>query len=681
MSKLTPSLSVCLIVIFIAASLVGCGGGGSSSSSISDNQSVAVVKQTFISDKVIEPTLIIRSHGGKLYAGTEFGLVEINPTTGAKRTVAGNLLTSDFSPSGFTSLIGYPPSILFDNTSAYLPIRDGLDAQISSVSLSQTSTAPDIIVPQRALGVTNFRGIAANTNKTFWLDYDASSSLALYSQDHGIAATNQKLATISGAEGSIVTRGDFVYLYTDLIGAADRKIYKYQISTGNMQLIAQQPRFTSSFILNFPLTASSDGVYWAAGGNIYFQANNSSSSQQVASVAGLVKQLVLSGNDMYVVHADVTSGVPMVGAVIVTRFDTQNWVATEMFQRNPNGTVQFALAGTDAGRTFWAEHQLLGTDTGTQLYEIGATGTLTQLAYPNPSLFYGVTSIYASGSSVAVANGSNILRYSLTSGATDIVRPVVTAYYLQGVGETIFWADANIMRLQLDTPINNPVPLQPGLNLNSAWRQGGVISAGNLYWVGYQNGAGYQISTSSLDGITSATLIQTSSELRDPLVFNNRLYFLCKDDCGAPGWVIASSNLAGSDLQTNATIAGDWPRLYEYSGHYYLTATDGQTSSIFSLDLSNWSYSTVVSQIPYASLFLDFSAKWLYWGGASVNRNGTPSRGISRQAWVNWDQVDGAQQIEAGSGPGVVDDLGVSTIHSFNGNLYYWNHGLIRVPE
>ena len=98
-------------------------------------------------------------------------------------------------------------------------------------------------------------------------------------------------------------------------------------------------------------------------------------------------------------------------------------------------------------------------------------------------------------------------------------------------------------------------------------------------------------------------------------------------------------------------------------------------------NINNWSYSTVASHIPYTDLFLYFSTKWLYWGGESVNGNGTPSRGISRQAWISWNQVDNPQQIEAGSGSGVVDDLRVFTIHSLDGNLYYWNHGLIRVLE
>lgn len=666
------------LLLLASLILVACGGAGSSSSNEQPTPlSSQLVKEVFVSDKVLEPVGIIRSQGEGLYVGTEFGLVEIDSTTGKKRTVSGNTFSTDFSPSGQTPLM-YVSNILIDHNLAYVPIRPYLVAQVAKVSISPQLIAPEIIVPRAGMDVTNFSGFATSAGKTFWLTFNGGgTTMNLLSQDDGIAESNRKLATITGTDGGMVARGDYLYLYTDNTGTPNRFVYRYQISTDYLQLVAEQPRYYNSYNLNFPLTASSEGVYWAAGGNIYFLANSSSTVYQIGNVAGLVRQLALSGPYLYTAAIDSASA-----NAIVTQFDSQTWVGTEMFR--VSNTVEFAIAGTGTGRTFWAQHNTSGTE----LYEISPTGTLTELAYPDSSQFFGVASMYASESTVAVSNRSSILRYSLTSGATDILNPVVPAYYMQGVGESISWADygvnAGIMQFQLDAPVNYPVSLQAGVGAINPWSRGGIVSARKIYWIGYEfptTGEVYRITSSLLDGTNYSVLVTTSGELRDPIVFNDRIYYLCKDSCGAPGWVLASSNLDGSDQKVSTTISGDDPRFYEFNGHHYLTFNEGIASTILALDISSQSFSILVDQIPYTTLSLDFSAKWLYWAGESVNPNGTPNREISRQAWGNWDQVDVAQPIERESGAVGNNNLRVHTIHSFKGFLYYWNAGLMRVSE
>lgn len=673
-----------LYALLLTASIAGCGGG---------NTQVPPTKQIFVSDTVLEPAFTISSQGTNLYVGSQYGLIEIDSITGAKHTVTGNMSYRDPVTGGIGQQTSFPPSGLFDaaSASAFVPLYTGNAypfGKIASVSLSPSLTALEIAIPQRAMAgaLMNFRGMTANATQAFWMGFDGNTTMNVYSQTVG-QATTSKIASVTAADGNLATYGDFLYLYSDKGSTPTRMIYRYQISTGNLTS-TQQTRSVTNYNLNFPLVAVANGVYWAEGENIYFLGNSSNVAQQVGSVGETVTQLTVAGSFLYALHWHYGTTVPATSNVVVTRFDTLTATPTEMV-RQANGSIQNAqISGSGTGRIF------LSTDvigSGISVSEITGPNSLSPLVNL-PA--YGLNAMYVGSSALAIAamaagtTNVQIFRYNFGSAVTDQIFPINGANYLQGVGDSLFIADRpgniGIMRLQLNMPINNPVALQPSPTVNSSWTQGGTSSGGYFYWVGFQNrstGPIYQLETSLPNGSNFAVLLQTSGELRDPTIFNGRVYFLCLDSCGAAGWVIASTTLTGTDKTTEATVGGVNPRLYEYNGHEYLTVSDGFTSSIIALDMNTWSWSSMVSQLPYTTLYLDFSSKWLYWSGEGGNRNGTPAREVARQAWIDWSHVNAKQQIEWGSGAGIVDDLQVSTLHYFSGYLYYWNHGLVRFPE
>lgn len=675
-----------LLVAFSLSSVAGCGGGGGSSATTPTQ--VPPSKQIFVSDLVLEPAFSISSQGSNLYVGTQFGLVEIDSTTGTKRTVAGNQEYVD-AYGGFSAQTSFPSSGLFDATSAsvFVPLHPANEAKMASASLSTSLSAPNVVIPQRAMAaMPNFRGMTANATQAFWMGFDGNTTMNVYTEVYGQASSYQKIASVTAADGNMATYGDYLYLYTDETSTPTRMIFRYQISTGNLVAV-QQPRSIAAYTLNFPLVAASNGVYWAEGKNIYFLSNSGNVAQQVGSVGGTVIQLTLAGSKLYFLdwESDTTT-VPATPTVVVTQFDTQTSTQTEMSRQGSASLQTAQINGTVAGRIFLAVDAGLGIN----VSEITGVNTLNQLVVL-PA--YNLKGMYVSPSTlaiVAVPTGTTnmqVYRYNFASTVTDQVIPPLAyaGFYLQGVGESLFiTANNGFLRIPLNMPINTPVALQPSPAVNSSWTQGGTSSGGYFYWVGFQNpstGPIYQLESSMPDGANFAVLLQTSGELRDPTIFNGRVYFLCLDSCGAAGWVIASTTLTGTGQQTEAVVGGVNPRLYQHNGYVYLTTSDGLTSSIIALDMNTWSWSSMVSQLPYTTLYLDFSNKWLYWSGEVVNSNGTPAREVARQGWIDWSHVSSKQQIEWGSGAGVVDDLQVSTLHYFSGNLYYWNHGLVRVPE
>ncbi len=665
-----------LFLAFVLGSLGGCGGSVGGNGSVADTTQVQPTKEIFVSDKVLEPPFTISSHGSNLYVGSQYGLIEIDPMTGAKRTVAGNQLF--MNESGATQ-VGPIPRGLFDATSstAFVPLNPYIDGKMAGVTLSPSFTAPEIVIPHRAMHVMNFMGMTANATRAFWMDFDGRTTMNVYSQAFGQAATNQRIASVAADVGSMATSGDFLYLYTDMTYTPTRMIYRYQISTGNLSAIQQARAPTSG---NLTLAAASNGVYWGEGGIIYFLGNNSNVAIQVGSVAGTVSQLTVAGPYLYSLHWEVTA----ISEIVVTRFDPTTLTQTEMVRQTG---LYAQIGGTETGRIFLAK----GVGISVSVSEITGSNSVIQLCNL-PA--YGVSGMYAGTNALAIVavpvgtTYSQIYRYNYSSTVTDQINPVVRANYLQGAGDTLFYSDypgnEGIMKLQLNMPINNPIALQPSSAVNSSWTQGGTSAGGYLYWVGANSsmtGWTYALARAMPNGSNFSVLVQTSGELRDPTIFNGRVYFLCQDSCGAPGWVIASTTLIGTGQQTEAIVGGVNPRLYQFNGHAYLTASDGWQSSIIALDMNTWSWSYMASQLPYTTLYLDFSNKWLYWSGEAVNGNGTPMREVARQAWIDWNHVSTKQEIVWGSGPGIVDYLRVSTLHYFAGNLYYWNQGLVRVPE
>lgn len=686
------TLSTLMLSLFVLATFSGCGGGGGSGGGVGGNNinSVATtpapIKQVFVSDKVLEPALSIGSQGTNLYVGTQYGLVEIDSITGAKRTVAGNQMYTD-AVGGFVPQTTAPSAGLFDTASAsvFVPLHPTNEAKMASIPLSAAVSAPpSIVVPQRAMtAMPNFRGMTANATQAFWMGFDGITTMNVYTETFGQAASLKNIASVTAADGNMATFGDYLYLYTDETGTPTRMVFRYQISTGNLVSI-QQPRSVPTYNLNFPLVAASNGVYWAEGKNIYFLNNASSASNLVGSVAGNVTQLTMVGSLPYSLHWETNAAT---SSIVVTQFNPLTLTPTEMVRQAAGGIQAAQISGTAAGRIFLAK-DVIGT--GITPSEITGPNTLKPLA-TLPA--YGLKGMYVSPSTLALVGmqtgttNTQIYRYNLASAVSDAVTPVSAPTYMAGAGESLFFSDLSanmgIAQLQLNIPVNTPVALQPSPTVNSSWTQGGTSSGGYLYWVGYQlpvTGPVYQLETSMPNGLNFAVLLQTVGELRDPTIFNGRVYFLCKDSCGAAGWVIASTTLAGAGQRIDVIVGGINPRLYQFNGHAYLTGSDGVSSSIFAIDMNTWALTALASQIPYPTLNLDFSNKWLYWAGESVLGGGQPSREVSRQAWIDWKSIAPKQQIESGTASSVVD-LRIGTLHYFSGNIYYWNNGLVRVAD
>lgn len=632
----------------------------------------------------METAVFLRSNANKLYAGTRYGLLEIDPATSDVRTVFGNEFARS-SSGAIGSLFNAQDQILFSENAAYGAALDDEYSKAARIALQPTTTAVDIVVPSTAMYGANFRGMTADTNRSLWFYWVGNNeSIEVFSQLHRQGGTNKKLFTLAGNDISSAIRGDNAYLLTE---GSRRRLYRYQFSSDLLTVIDDRPSWSNSVVGVMPLVPTADGVYWGHGNTILYAANSGGAVRPVAGVTGSVKKLAFDGTGLWAVHSIDPTSVPSGTFAYVSRIDPATGQVMQIIQRDADFLSIYGMAASEDGRAFWMETGFGGP--GAQLYELSAAGGPRQIQTIDRlgDGIRGHHAMVAMDGAVYFAFDEFVFAYDYVHDTGSRFSPATGHHWLAAASGTLYFAGGNggIGRLATDRPRNKATVLNPGNAVEASWSRTETLSDGMLYRAGV-TGAGplWRMSRSKLDGSDFSELAQSEGELRDPVVSGNRLFFLCENSCGSAGWALASIPLAGGVIRLDRDLDLNKPHLFQYGGHVYVTGSVGiATASISTLDLASGATTKLVDQLPYQELVLTFSDRWLTWGGFAVNPDGSPAMGVGRHRWIDWNHVGAVQLLESGSGAGSnIESLNPFSIHSTSGWLYYWIDGsIVRVPE
>jgi hypothetical protein len=637
-----------------------------------------------VGQNIMETAILLRSNAGKVYASTRHGLLEIDPATSDVRTVFGNEFA--YSSSGaFGSLFYAPEQILFSGDTAYAPALDDEYSKAARIALQPTTTAVDVIVPSTAMYGANFRGMTADATRSWWFYWVGSSeSIDVFSQLHRQGSTNKKLFTLAGSDIASGIAGDNLYMLTE---GSRRRLYRYQYSMDRLTVVDDRSPWSASIVGVMPLVPTAEGVYWAHGGTILYAANSGGAVRTVAGVTGSVKKLAFDGSNLWAVHNIDSTSVPSGTFVYVSRIDPSSGLSTPIIQRDADTLSIYGMAASADGPIFWVENNLQGP--GAKLYELSTAG--------GPRLIHttdriggraGLHDTVAMNGVLYVSFEDFMLAYDYANDRSEYFAPATGNHWLAAASGTLYFSNGingGIGRLATDRPRNKAAVLNPGNVVEASWSRTEYLADGFLYRTATAGAAPvWRMSRSRLDGTAFSELAQSTGELRDPVVSGGRLYFLCENSCGAAGWTLASMSLAGGAIRLEKDLDLNKPHLFEYAGHTYVTGSLSRANaSVSALDLASGAMTALVEQLPFEEVVLTFSDQWLTWGGFAVNPDGSPTMGIGRHRWIDWNRIGTVQLLESGSGAGSnIESLNPFSIHSLNGQLYYWIDGsIVRVAE
>jgi hypothetical protein len=680
---------VLTIVFYLILSACGGGGGGDTVTGGGNQSPTGPVIEAFVSDLVLEPVLHITPTGSSLYLGTGMGLVEIDRSTGNKRTIAGNTY---IRPAGGWEQEEMDFAQVLSGDTAYMGKRIG---RIGSVSVGQDSaTAFELIVPQGAFSRTVYPiSMAANSTHLFW-----TNGNQVFSQSHEQPISDQSIRSFSGGGWVLAASDEAVYWYLDGGSAAPnnfRRVYRYIIATGQTTLLYDQPRATTDITSVLPIAADATGVYWANGAEILYASIGSSSGQTVTTLSNRVISMVADSTGLYVYHIEnYAQTVPNpAGRNVITKVTTGPLATTELVRLVSDSTESLVFT-LESGEFYFAAHQYNGSTWATTLYHLNGSGGFDTLVHATQDYgLLGAMVLVASNGKLALASsddhsrGAQLLLYDINTTAAIVVRPATRAVQLVRGGSKIFMSgdSGNVGISSLDLSLS----LRQVHDINSSDPVGGFMpyagsqAGGYVYLYGVYGAdpsTYWRIVKMLPDGSQYQTLVQGTGELRDPVVIGDKLYYLCHTDCGDPGWVLASISVTGGS-PTPETVVLDEPHLYAFNNILYLVGTpDGQTGDIFGINIATGEVALVQENVPYSTLTLTFSNSWLYWGGYKVLPDGAPARAVARQPWISWDKVGKKETLVEGTHEAITG-LREFTISAANNYLYYWHDGLKRIAH
>ena len=252
-------------ILFYLSFLIisACGGsvsGGDSSQS--SNNSSGIVIETLPGKDLIEYAYTMESPPGDyIYYGTNFAIVEVNKSTGYKRTLIGNLLQQ--SSNGESGSISYPHAPVIKNGYIYSADSNGKVFRLNG--LADNFTSVEMSIPNRSLiGCCNFDGITGNSTHLFYYKSNGTASTAIYKKAYSSLAGPEFVVTIPG---TITVVAGETHLYITNAEVSEKNLYRYDLLTGDLSII--QANLSSLNYVEPPIAKFGTNIYWVNGLSIY----------------------------------------------------------------------------------------------------------------------------------------------------------------------------------------------------------------------------------------------------------------------------------------------------------------------------------------------------------------------------------------------------------------------------
>ncbi len=593
---------------------------------------------------------------GNLYIATGAGaLLQVGKDTGIVRTLAG--YNGDVISPINLNLVG-----------SNLYAGDALGRIISVFTGQDNYSAIELLYNGHLPGTLNGYDTFGNSTHLFYTGEDG-----LYAMAYGDYKNPQKVTTYPIGENRIIVTENEIFFGTR--NANDKSIYRYELTSGTTSTI-QSGIQTYAGDSNPPrMTWHAPYLYWANGSAIDRYNTETFEIQRITSnAATYIENLVADDSTIYayenygyppqMVKVDITSGQT---TTIWNSLCTRNIT-------NENGEVFFLDVCSDQ-----SVYRISGNNPPNKFLswsDVGLPG-IWSMSSGNGMLFLTYGDIY----------DGKVIAYDLATGQMKTFNslPQSFFYHDQYLYVYYYYGSGALMRFPLDKALRplgevSPARSSPGAVLSM------VRDENYFYWIwGNFSANDYRVSRVSVESPGPAEdLFQSSSELRNIAIHNGKVYFSCLDNCGDPGWILASVPASGGAVTPEYGLAAD-PRTFYSNGIFYVADTfDFSERSLFAINLEEGTDVELLNGLFYdgdaRDVSMTASSKWFYIGQYRNLPNGMPEKKLSRYKIVDWNHL-GNEEIIVNGIADQVESLMPSTISTDGNHLYFWNGAIKRVAE
>lgn len=691
--------------VLIALLATACGGGGGGGDDAGTNNTAApatqaptvtsgpvpyinpaVARSTVVSPEALDEVHGTTSSNGKLYLGTESALVEIDPATDATRTIV-HTRWFDRSGQGQLQSIRNLASFAVDGGFAYFPMSVvEADHKATRVAIgtgierdTEKVLAGSITQPTSA--------IATDGDQLFWATPSGTANVTIHTRRIGTRSQSRQVTSLPGALAlALAAGGGQVYALISSGGSLMQTLtlYRVTLATGATLILGSPPFSPIPPTIRTLLSATPSGVYWAEGNVVKYVDHGGGTIVTLAIPAGMTDGRFAATTGA--IYFSNTNGPAVVHKQMV------GGAETPVYQIPAGQSATFQDLVANAANAYLLD---VGTSSPATIRRLAPGTAPTDLgSVPGPSGgFLALMNDY-----LGVVNSTTGVARALrlANGAFSEHRPVAAPKRVEtnNPGNTFFTQGSGTSGLGLFRHFADVAPATPALldanpSSDSVMQGKPFLSGDYVYWIGGSTlgtpsaiPSGYRLKRAKRDGSELVTLHDSgATQLRDPIVVNQRVYYLKFAPIFGSTWQVESIPVAGGVPRHEFGIpfGSGGPRLFmgqnglAYLTLYYLQAPTG--TDVYAIDFANELAALAILAIPYEQVSLAFSNGYLYWAATS------PSIAeIGRHPWTADGLVGAHQAIERFVVPNSTP-FRPATLHGMGSSAYYWNRGLVRIDD
>ncbi len=625
--------------------------------SISDEVTVFARTPTAInvSQNLQASTYQLYAESDRVFAKVANSLLEVNGISGTVRTLAGN--TVNLSNSG-----GQVQALGFLRDLSYDPSRDVLylanrQLEVLDANPDDGRTAIENILPQSSiLGCCNDLAFEVNADSIFYMQFERDTS-ELYTHPRVGSGGSDLIATVPNGELALLWTETSLLAYG---GSISSQLISIDLADGSLNALIDEPSSTRAPTTP---TQSDTHVYWQLEDVLYEIDQQTHAVRTVASGLLPVPELTYHDNYVYGVQQP-------------------TFASPQEVRRTNVGTgvseIVTALPRIDglgfAGDTLYLVARRTSPGA-TDLYRVdaGVALVVSSLEDFRAGGNAGHTMTYTGDAFVVAADGSELAFFDLDNfSAERLITSSPTEYVVEQDGFVVFGGNRTnngISGFNATLPIRTPDHLSD----TNTWSL--VVENNSVYWIyTEQEVVGfaelYKIGTIAVDGTGFQTLFTgTTNELRDISLFSSDVIFACLDDCGAPGWQLASLPTSGGVPEVLVSLGEDPSLVRADNLVYIVSGVGGNQVSVFNLDTLE------LASLPISLSGSDFvlvAREDIIYVGDSDE--------LIRYEKVAWDELGEEQAITVTNGA-FPDNFDVESLSLSDTALYYRDRVLTRLDD